>query len=182
MGAFQTFLELVTRHELSTVLTGQGRGVHGEEHRDGRRVNVDAGEVHRIACRRKRVTDVEVVETCNQDDVARTRFFDRLRGQAFVAQNLLDTDVLDLTIVKRLGNGHVRLERTLLHAAHGQAAKEARVFEGSDLHERFCSRIALRGRDAFDNLVHQDVEVAIRVFHFGLADALTARTEHLVEV
>ena len=182
VGSFQTFLELVTRHELSTVLAGERGGVHREEHGDGRRVDVDTRQVLRIACCADRIANVKVIKACDEDDFARTGFFNRLRGEAFVAEDLLRADGLDCSIRECLGVSLVRLEHALLHAAHGQTAKEAGVFEGSNLEERFTVRIALRSRDAFDNLVHQDAEVAIRVFKFGAANALTATAEDLVKV
>ena len=182
MGAFQAFLELVTRHELSAVLAGERRSVHREEHGDGRRVDMDAGEVLRVVRRADGIADIERVEACNQDDVARTGFVNRLRGKAFVAENLLRADGLDASVGEGLRVSLVGLERSLLDASHGKAAEERGVFEGGNLEERLAIRVALRGRDALDDLVHEDAEVAIRVFHLGAADALAAATEHLVEV
>ena len=135
-----------------------------------------------IVRRRKRITDIEVVKTCDEDDFARTSFFDRLRGEAFVAEELLRTDVLDGSVGECLSVGLVRLEHALLHATHSQTTQEAGVFEGGNLEERFCIRIALRSRNTFDNLVHQDAEVAIRVFKFGAANALTATAKNSVEI
>ena len=143
---------------------------------------MDAGEVLRVVRRADGIADIERVEACNQDDIARTGFVDRLRGKAFVAENLLRTDGLDASVGKRLRVSLVGLERSLLHAANGQTAKEAGVFEGGNLEERLAVRVALRCRDALDDLVHEEAEVAIRVFHLGAADALAAATEHLVEV
>ena len=158
MGAFQAFLELVTRHELSTVFAGERRSVHGEEHGDCRRVNVNTRQVNWIVRRRKRITDIEVVKTCDEDDFARTSFFNRLRGKAFVAEELLRTDVLDGSVGECLSVGLVRLEHALLHATHSQTTQEA------------------------GDLVHQDAEVAIRVFKFGAANALTATAKNSVEI
>jgi len=182
VGAFQTFLELVTRHELSTILASERGGIHSEEHGDCRRVDVDTRQVLRIACSAERITNVEVVKACDEDDFARTGFFDRLRGEAFVAEDLLRADGLDGAIRECLGVSLVWLEHALLYASHSQTAEEAGVFERCNLEERFAVRVALRSRDAFNDLVHQDAEVAIRVFKFGAANALTATTEHLVEV
>ena len=182
VGAFQAFLELVTRHELATVLAGERRGVHGEDHGDGRRVDMDARQVHRVARGADGIADVERVEARDEDDFARTGFVDRLRGQAFVTQDLLRADRLDGAVSKGLGVCLVRLDDTLLDTADGQAAEERGIFEGGNLEERFGCRVTLRGRDALDNLVHEDAEVSVRIFDFGLADALAATAVHVTEV
>ena len=186
--AFQTFGEVIAGEELSSAFARERGSVHGKEHRDGRRVDVNARQVHRIIDSRKSIADIEHFKACDLNNFARTCFVDRNGLNSVVMQNFLNTNVLDFRccgIVVReeaLRNGHARLKSSLLNAANRHTSEEARIFESADLKKRSSFRIALRSRNFIDDEIHQNAEIAIRIIDFFAANAFTTACVNAREI
>ena len=154
----------VARRDVLAFGAGERRIVHHPEHRDGGLVDGDGLEALRRVGGGEGLTDLDVREAGDGDDLSRRRLFDFLAQQSFEHRELRDAALLVRAVAENQDHVGALTDLSSLHTADAEAADVVVVVDGADEKLQGPFRVADRRRDALQNGVEQRTAVVVRVF------------------
>ena len=142
-------------------LAGQRRGVDTDGHGDGRVVDRDQRQRLRVVDVGQGLTDGDVLDTGDGDDLAGAGGLGRDTVEGLGGQQFGDLDVLQLAVGTCPGNGLALAQGAVVDAQQREAAEERRGVQVGDVRLQDTVRVVGRGRDVLDDGLEQRLEVLV---------------------
>ena len=154
----QPVLDLA-RRELPAVLAGEYRGVDADRHREARLVDDERRQGPRIVRVGKRLTDRDLGNAGDRDDVTRSSVVGRNSIERVGQIQLDDLHALDRSVDATPRDLLALAHASVAHAAQREASEVGRRVEVGDERLERVPRVVLGRRDALENQLAQRLEV-----------------------
>src|ERR1019366_3040213 len=168
----------VAARDVLALAARERRIVHAEHHGDGRLVDVDGRERHRVLEIGQRLADRDLLDARNDDEVARVRFLDFDASQPFERHDLRDFGLRDGAIELADRDLLPRLDRAVYDAADEEPAEGIVVVQRSHEDLERGGGVAAWLRHLHEDRVEERANVRLRVVHLTAREAVLGGRVH----
>ena len=157
--AIKTVFHLACGDLCSLDTAGHGRSVNSDRHGDCRIINGNQRQRTRIIEIDQRLTDGDVFNTCDCNDIARFSTFSRDSFEAFGSKQLGDANGLNASIVASKSHGFTLAQCSVVDTQQRESSQEWRGVQVRHMSLKGCVFFVLGTGDAVKNRFEEGLEV-----------------------
>ena len=157
--AIKAVLYLACGHLCALDATGHGRGVNSDSHGDCGIVNGDQRQGTRVIEIDQRLTDRDVFDTCDCNDIAGFGTFGRDSLEAFGSEQFGDANGLNASIVASKSHSFALAQGSVVDTQQGESSQEWGGVQVRHVSLKGCAFFVLGTGDAVKNRFEERLEV-----------------------
>ena len=157
--AIKSVLHLACGDLCSLDAAGHGRGVNSNSHGDRGIINGDQRQGTRVIEVDQRLTDGDVFNTCDCNDIAGFGTFGRDSLKTFGTEQLGDANGLNASIVASKSHGFTLAQGSVVDTQQGESSQEWRGVQVRHVSLKGCAIFVLGTRNAVKNRLEEGLEV-----------------------